>query len=158
MKHGMSYDPTYRTWSGMKARCRNKKNPNYPQYGGRGITVCARWDSFENFLADMGRRPLGTTIDRRDSDGNYEPSNCRWATHLEQMANKKTSVYVECFGKRLKLSDWAKETGLDKETIRRRLKAGLDPETALTFPTQYGLRTDLRPWESAARYRAGYKP
>jgi hypothetical protein len=72
----------------MRNRCRNPKNPEYDHYGGRGISVCERWDDFRNFLADMGERPAGTTLDRwPNPDGDYEPSNCRWATHREQRLN-----------------------------------------------------------------------
>lgn len=82
---------TYEVWHGMTKRCRNSKSKAWRIYGGRGITVCERWRSFENFLADMGERPAGMTLDRRDNDGNYEPANCRWATQAEQCQNKQTS-------------------------------------------------------------------
>jgi hypothetical protein len=77
----------------MRERCTNPKNKRFKDYGGRGIKVCDRWEQFENFYADMGIRPVGTTIDRKDNDGNYEPSNCRWATDAEQRANKVRKVH-----------------------------------------------------------------
>ena len=86
---GGKLSPTYLSWSGMLARCTNPKNKAYPRYGGRGITVCERWRSFENFLTDMGERPVGTTIDRAENDEGYRPGNCRWATPLEQRHNQR---------------------------------------------------------------------
>lgn len=88
--HGKSNTPEYRSWAHMKERCFNPKHHAYDQYGGRGITVCARWLQFENFLADMGERPKGMTLDRfPNNDGNYEVSNCRWATPSQQQINKR---------------------------------------------------------------------
>ena len=84
--HGYYGTTTYKSWDSMKARCRNKNNP---KYGGRGITFCKRWEKFENFLEDMGERPEGTSLDRIDTDGNYEPGNCRWATIEEQNRNRR---------------------------------------------------------------------
>jgi hypothetical protein len=84
--------PTYQSWKGMLNRCRTPSHNRYDLYGGRGITVCERWLSFENFLADMGERPEGKTLDRIDSDGNYGPWNCRWATSLEQRHNRRDYI------------------------------------------------------------------
>lgn len=81
--------PLYSTWGNMWQRCFNKQHKNYPQYGGRGITVCQRWLTFANFVLDMGNKPAGFTLDRIDNNGNYEPSNCRWASVSTQQYNKR---------------------------------------------------------------------
>lgn len=88
--HGLSKSRTYKSWRMLKERCNNPKTKGYEYYGGRGIRVCDRWlNSFENFYNDMGIRPLGKTIDRINVNGNYEPSNCRWATPSEQTLNQR---------------------------------------------------------------------
>lgn len=92
-KHGHTgrnwKSPTYYSWSKMKERCLNPNHEKYSNYGGRGIKVCERWMSFENFLADMGERPYGKTLDRKEVNGNYEPENCRWATAKQQRRNQR---------------------------------------------------------------------
>jgi hypothetical protein len=82
---------TWKSWAQMKQRCQNPKAPDYARYGGRGIRVCERWQKFANFLVDMGSRPEGMTLDRKDTNGNYEPGNCRWATPAEQQQNMRST-------------------------------------------------------------------
>jgi hypothetical protein len=115
----------------MISRCTNPKFPGYKNYGGRGITVCERWRQYEHFLADMGERPHGMTIERKDNDGNYEPDNCRWATRLEQANNKRTNVFIEFDGKRMTRSQWERELGLGSTTLRNRLRNGKSIEEAM---------------------------
>lgn len=88
-KHGGAYGPEYRSWAAMLQRCTNPKNKEWHNYGGRGIKVCERWFTAANFLSDMGARPQGKTLDRKDVNGDYEPGNCRWATPAEQAQNKR---------------------------------------------------------------------
>lgn len=121
--HGKCRTTEYRSWNGMKNRCNNPNDKNYDRYGGRGIRVCDRWNrSFVSFLEDMGEKPEGTTLDRIDVNGNYEPSNCRWATPLEQSNNQRTNVKVTYKGKTMNISQWARELGIAEPTLRSRLK------------------------------------
>lgn len=117
--HGMSHTPTYVSWNSMRQRCLNPKNPNYRDYGGRGIVCCDRWSSFEAFLADMGVRPAGTTLEREDNDGNYEPGNCRWATPTSQSRNRRNNLRITHEGETLLLADWSRRLGVDAGTLRR---------------------------------------
>lgn len=127
----------YRVWAGMKVRCANPKSQDWHRYGGRGIAVCDRWrDSFENFYADMGPRPSSKhSIDRIDSDGNYEPANCRWATSKEQANNWKTrNRRITHNGETLSIPEWAERLGITRESLRDRLDAGWSVSDALTTP------------------------
>lgn len=121
---------TYRVWAGIIQRCENPKSAAYRHYGGRGITVCERWKSYENFYADMGRRPAGLTIERDDVNGNYEPSNCRWATAHDQSRNKRTNVKVN----QEVLVDAADRLGLSNTAISVRLSRGWTRDRAFTTP------------------------
>jgi hypothetical protein len=126
----------YRAWLAMKGRCYNPLNAKFSRYGERGITVCARWlNSFENFLSDMGPRPTKAhSLNRKNNDGDYSPSNCEWATAVEQANNKSTTFFLDCKGLRLPLSVWARIVGKKRGTIKRRLLLGLSPEEALSRP------------------------
>jgi hypothetical protein len=120
----------------MKQRCQNPNNPSYHNYGGRGIKVCERWFSFENFISDMGMRPTNDhTLERINNDGNYEPSNCKWATRTEQARNFRSNRMLEFNGEKKCISAWAKELGLTHDSISRRLRRGWSIEEALTKPS-----------------------
>lgn len=122
----------------MKQRCRDSNHMHYRLYGGRGIKVCARWleprgQGFLNFLADMGPRPAHMTLDRKDRDKDYEPSNCRWADALTQSTNSIQTRFVEFAGKRQTISAWAREADLSFSCLWNRLNSGWPVEVALTM-------------------------
>jgi hypothetical protein len=118
----------------MISRCRRPSDPSYINYGAKGITVCDRWrHSFTAFLADMGERPAGMSLDRRDNSGDYEPGNCRWATRAEQSRNTSRNIWIT-FGETMCLEDWARRLGLHPETLRNRIRRGWPIVRALTEP------------------------
>lgn len=131
--HGMTGTRAYRIWQAMHNRCRNSKVANYAIYGGRGIKVCERWNSFENFIADMGDPPNGYSIDRIDNDGDYYPENCRWASRTEQARNKSTNRRLTLNGETRLLVEWAEQLGIDQASLRERLDKW-PLEAALTTP------------------------
>jgi len=124
---------THMAWIAMNSRCNNPKNKRYDIYGGRGIRVCERWgSSYENFLEDMGLLPdSGLQIDRIDNDGNYEKTNCRWATTIQQANNKSSNRNITAFGKTQTLQEWSRETGIKRETIAMRLNRGYTAEQSM---------------------------
>lgn len=127
----------YNIWSAMLGRCYTPTNTSYKRYGGRGIKVCERWHTFENFYADMGQKPPGTSIGRINGDGNYEPSNCRWETVHEQSNNRKNNRVLEFNGRRETIANWAKLTGIHAGTIGSRLRLlNYSVERALTQPVK----------------------
>lgn len=139
--HGMAGTPMYNRWRAMHDRCKNPKNKNYQNYGGRGISVCERWASFACFLEDMGECPDGCSLERIDNNGNYESSNCRWATVTEQTRNTRQNRMLCIGGREQVIADWVKESGTPFTTIHNRLKRGVSPEQAVfgNAATRYAL-------------------
>lgn len=139
-KHGHSTkvrrSPTYTTWDAMKRRCLNPNSRDYKDYGGKGITIDPSWTEFKNFLADMGERPVGMTIDRKDGTKGYTKDNCRWATHTEQMRNKRTNVYFAIDNVKMLQTDWAIKQGLRLTTIKHRIRAGWSVKAAVLTPAR----------------------
>lgn len=137
--------PEYKIWNAMNQRCNNPKRPNYHLYGGRGIKVCSEWHDFYRFYKDMGPRPSKQhSIERIDNDGDYCPSNCKWATQDEQALNRRSNRYIEYQGKRLCVTQWAQTLGLPRKHIYDRLYRGLpieivlSPDPAPRLPRQRG--------------------
>ena len=117
--HNRSNSPTWNAWHNMRDRCFYQGNPvAYRRYGGRGITICKRWDIFECFLADMGEKPPGKTLDRINNDGPYAPWNCRWATKFEQAQNRRTSKFVLLDGDEICVREAARRLGIHPQAIR----------------------------------------
>ena len=119
---GKKPSDTYTCWLSMIQRCCNPNNSRYKDYGGRGITVCEEWKDFTNFLSDMGERPNGKSIDRINVNGNYEPSNCRWATTKEQQNNLRNNRKVVYKGKTLTITELAEIFDIDRYVLYARLK------------------------------------
>lgn len=136
--HGMWDSPTYKSWAMMKQRCMNPNYNIYERYGARGISVCEEWMTFEGFLKDMGMRPENTSLDRIDVNGNYEPSNCRWATTEEQMNNTRRNRCFMVGGENLNITQLSKKYGIYRKTLDRRLRIGWDINRALTEPIHKG--------------------
>lgn len=113
---------TYECWVNMKTRCDNPNYGRYDRYGGRGIKVCDRWYAFENFLADMGPKPDGLTIERRDNDGAYEPDNCYWATRREQALNRVSSQIATVDGETFCAHGWAEKLGVSYNAFHTRAR------------------------------------
>lgn len=121
-KHGMARTRTWQAWSNMKKRC-HENSWISAYYANRGIKVCERWNtSFENFLEDMGEMPDRASLDRIDNDGPYSAENCRWATHTQQMNNTRKTIKITFNGKTKSLAEWARELGVDRNTLRYRLR------------------------------------
>lgn len=125
--------PLYFIWTQMRYRCMRKRHPAWKHYGGRGIKVCKRWQKFDAFVEDMGPRPDGLTLDRIDNDGNYKPSNCRWASYRKQNHNSRNTRMITFDGKTCRIGEWEQRLGFRQSAITTRLKRGWSYKDALTL-------------------------
>jgi hypothetical protein len=134
--HGMTRTTTHTIWRGMIQRCHSETAKDFARYGGAGIQVCQRWrDSFADFLADMGERPAGRSLDRfPNRNGNYEPGNCRWATDSQQQRNKNNNHLLTHEGATLTMAEWSERLGINPITLHARIRRGWSDERALTTP------------------------
>lgn len=125
LKHGMYKRPEYVVWERMRSRCNSPTDKRYRSYGGRGISVCPEWDNFARFLADMGERPEGTTLERIDNNLGYSKTNCRWATPQEQNNNTSRSLHIVFQGEQLTLRQWAEKLELPYRSLWYRYSKGV---------------------------------
>lgn len=132
-------DPVYRVWTTMKERCSNPQNKNFARYGGRGIYVCERWrESYEAFRDDMGPRPAGYSVERKDNDGPYSPENCIWASQKTQMMNRRVTILVEHDGETICASDYAKLMGISSKRLYKVMSTrGLSPKDAAVYVREH---------------------
>lgn len=132
--HGLYGTEMHGIWRSMLARCQTPTHIGYAYYGGRGVKVCERWMDLTNFIADMGHRPAGKSLDRINPDGDYEPGNCRWASVTEQNRNKRTNRNLTLNGRTQCIAEWARELGVTHGAITWRKKQGWNDERTLTTP------------------------
>lgn len=144
--HGKSGSPEHWAWKHLRARCEDQSSKDWKDYGGRGITFCERWMSFENFIADVGPRPSPKhSIDRIRVNGNYEPGNVRWATPIQQGRNTRRNVRLTFNGENLCISEWAERIGAKPKSLHNRIKRGWTIEEAITRPFGAGKRNSPAP-------------
>lgn len=151
--HGMTKTKEYRAWRAMRNRCENTNQRAYHRYGGRGISVCKKWDRFEAFFADMGKAPSARhSIDRINNDGNYEPGNCRWALPKQQSRNTSTVGFATIDGVTKSLPEWCEEFGTKASNIPKRIRSGYSMEDAIKVK-RFRTRNDPRR-NQIAKFRA----
>ena len=131
--HGMRKTRIYDSWQHMKSRCLNKNNSKYKDYGGRGITICPEWLTFENFYKDMGKMPENKTLDRIKNNEGYCKSNCRWSTNSEQQNNTRRNHLITYKGKTQTVAQWSRELNIKYATLSRRLSRGMSVNKSLTL-------------------------
>lgn len=134
----MSRTPEYHAWQAMKKRCRNPTDPRYRDYGARGIDYCAKWEDFLTFYSEMGPRPEGQrySLDRINNNEGYSKENCRWATPREQQQNIRSNKHITYLDETKCISEWARELGVNRGLIIKRLKRGWSVEKALSLPSE----------------------
>ena len=132
-KHGMTLSPEYQAWRSMFKRCNDQNSENYKYYGGRGITICKRWEKFECFYKDIGDKPTQKhSLDRIDNNGNYYKNNCKWSTPKEQTSNRRTTIFIEYKGLKLTIAEWSFKLNIKYTTIYSRHKKGWEIKRILT--------------------------
>lgn len=134
--HRASCTPTYNSWRAMRGRVNDVSNSHFHNYGGRGISICPEWGDFATFLKDMGERPPGTSIERKDNDGDYCPQNCFWATAKQQSRNTSRTRFVTFAGESAPLVEWAERLGITQSALSRRLDRW-PFEVAMTAPHNF---------------------
>lgn len=135
----------YQAWCHMRRRCYNKNTPQYDDYGGRGIVVCDRWNSYALFLEDVGRAPTPNhSLDRKDTNGNYEPGNVKWSTRKEQNENKRSNVIITINGVSMTLQAWSNHYGIDRNTVSFRIKKKWPKELWFTKQPYTGNRVNKK--------------
>lgn len=135
--HGMSGTKIYWIWAAMIDRCRNENNPQYKDYGGRGIKVCESWYDFRNFYSDMGERPEGKSLDRLNNNADYNKENCEWSVIRKQTNNRRNVKKHKIYGYELTLSQLSVVSGISKDTIKARIGAGLSGLEAIYKKPRY---------------------
>lgn len=138
IRYNKSTTTEYSSWESMKQRCFNSKNKHFKNYGGRGVTVCDKWLTFDGFFEDMGIKPgKEYSLDRVDTNGNYSKENCKWSTRYTQDRNRRDSVYLVYKNNNYILQDLANEVGIHQQTLQKRLKKGLSIEQAVSKVYKY---------------------
>ncbi len=134
-QHDGTHTPEYAIWKAMHQRCSNPNFDDFHNYGGRGISVCESWNDFAVFISDMGRRPSSEySIDRINTNGNYEPTNCKWSTRIEQGNNRRDTIHITIGTDTKPLTAWCREFDADADIVRKRIRSGWDPLEAMITP------------------------
>lgn len=137
-KHNMTATKAWSVWKNMHERCNSRNHKSWMYYGGRGIKVCERWKEFIPFFQDMGHPHPGMTLDRINTDGDYSPENCRWATYKQQARNRRSTILITAFGESKSAPDWADDSrcSVILPVLGDRIRNGWNPETAITKPSR----------------------